>query len=114
MNELLPLTLSGIPIAMGILLIVGALKVGGLIKNGDEARRANVLVGLLLGAIWFIRESVPSTAHYIDLAYLTLVSSLTAGLAYEGMKSVAAELRKTEPDHPEVQERLEHYLNPLE
>lgn len=89
--EIAQLTLNGVPVIVAVLISVQALKGAGLVTDDVSARRANIISGLVFGAVWFARQVVPmAVANIIDLAYVAYIGSLGAGLAYEGLKALAA------------------------
>lgn len=89
METTIDLTIGGIQVAFGVVVVVEALKHSGLVTSEDDYRKANVLVSLILAALWFVAEQVPEAKPVISTAYIALVGSLSAGLMYRGASAAA-------------------------
>ena len=90
--EILNLSVQGVPVALGVLVIVGALKVSGLVKNDQSAIVANIIVSIIMGGVWFALQFEPATMGYkeiIGLAYVALIGALISGLGYQVVKAAA-------------------------
>lgn len=90
--EILNLTVQGVPVALGVLVLVGALKISGLVKNDQSAIRANIIVSIIMGGVWFALQFEPATMGYkeiIGLAYVALIGALVSGLGYQVIKKGA-------------------------
>lgn len=89
MNELLSLAQSfgwqGLAIAVGILVLVFAARKAGIVATGNHARIANIIIGAILYGL-----SGDPTA---ETALLSTISSILAGLAYEGLQFAGKKLK---------------------
>lgn len=84
LTDVLPnLTISGVSIAVGVFLLVEALKVAGLVKDGDNARVANLIVALVLAGVWAGTQFWPVIVPVVNTLYVALIGGLVAGLGYE-------------------------------
>lgn len=86
-NPFIDLTIGGVQIAFGILVIVEALKHSGLVSSEQDYKRANIIVSIVLAALWFVSEQIPDAKPVIATAYVALVGSLSAGLMYRGVSA---------------------------
>lgn len=77
------LTISGVSIAAGVFLLVEALKVAKLVKDGDQARLANLIVSLILAGVWASTQFWPQITSVVNTLYVALIGGLVAGLGYE-------------------------------
>jgi len=82
MENALNLLVSGLPIALGVFLVVQALKVYGFV-DGDSAPKAAIIAGLVFGLSWAAGELYPPCLPFIEIGFVTVCGSLTAGLFYE-------------------------------
>lgn len=77
------LTLGGLSIAVGVYLLVEALKLAKLVKDGDPARLANLICALVLSGVWASTQFWPSITPVVNTLYVALIGGLVAGLGYE-------------------------------
>lgn len=77
------LTLGGLSIAVGVYLLVEALKLAKLVKDGDQARIANLVSALVLAGVWASTQFWPQITPYVNTLYVALIGGLVAGLGYE-------------------------------
>lgn len=98
--EILQLSLSGVPIAVGVYLIVEALKQSGIINTQVEKRRAPILVALILASLWTSVDIVEANELTyrlaVETAYQGLLGALFAGLGYQSVKILRGESEKEE------------------
>ena len=76
------LLVGGIPIAVGVFLVVQALKVFGFV-NGDSAGKAAIITALVFGAFAAVGLVYPPALQYVELGFQVFVGAMVAGLFYE-------------------------------
>jgi hypothetical protein len=90
------LLVGGIPTAVLVFLVVEALKFVGLVQDGLGARRANVIVALILGGLWATTQFYPTLAPIFEILFMALVGSLLSALGYVGVQGVLGRWRDGE------------------
>ena len=86
-NDLPALSIGGISIAAGVLVLVYAASMARLVVDGDGKRKLAVVIALVLGAVWFVRGLKPEWAPVIDTAYTALIGCIGAALAQTGLEA---------------------------
>ncbi len=81
---------GGIPTAVVVYLAVQAMKVAGLVNDGDGARRANIIVALIFGGLWAAQQFYPALQPVFVILTTALTGSLLAGLGYVGIEKLIA------------------------
>ena len=84
------LLIASIPILVGVIAGVQAAKVFGFV-NSENAGRAALIIALVLGLLAAAQELFPEAKPYIELAYITYLGVVGAGLGYEYALKPAAE-----------------------
>jgi hypothetical protein len=82
MEDIMVLLISGVPIAVAVFLVVQGLKVFGFV-DGGSAPKAAIGAGAFFGLSWMAGELFPVAKPFIEIGYVTILGSLTAGLFYE-------------------------------
>jgi len=81
--EVLPaLLIDGLWIGLAVFLTVQALKVMAILKSELWLKRSPIIVGLILGIVWFVAEMFPVTQPIIFGLFRAYIGGLTAALAY--------------------------------
>jgi len=99
-NDLPALSIGGISIAAGVLVLVYAASMARLVVDGNGKRKLALVVALVLGAVWFVRGLKPEWAPVIDTAYTALIGCIGAALAHTGLEAGWGWLKeKNDPEH---------------
>ena len=81
--EFLPtLLVDGVWIGLAVFLSVQALKIMEVLTAEVWLKRSPVILGLILGAVWFVAEMFPVTQLIIFGAFRAYVGGLAAAIAY--------------------------------
>jgi hypothetical protein len=83
LQEALQLVIGGVPIALGVFLTVQGLKVYGIVSETSQVGKAAIASGLFFGVLSAVAQAFPVAAPYIEIAFVTYVGSMIAGLFYE-------------------------------
>jgi membrane protein implicated in regulation of membrane protease activity len=68
--------------------------------KGNKLRVIALLIGILIAAVFKLRELLPSAQLYIDLVFFTLASGLSASGLYDFLKKFRlSDVSPTEPPY---------------
>lgn len=81
---LVEMTLGGIPVAAGVLLLVQVLAYVGLVDTGNQKRVATLIAALVLSGFWASTQATPGMAYadWVGLIYRAMIGAAVAALGY--------------------------------
>jgi len=86
------------PTAM-LVLIFGIVE---FIKNfgvkGNMLRVISLVIGVVFAVVFKLRELIPSTTVYIDVAFFALSAGLAASGLYDYLKKITSQFNTNKPD----------------
>jgi hypothetical protein len=81
--DMLQIVIDGVPIALGVFVTIQGLKVYGIITESSQVGKAAIASALFFGGLAAVANAVPEAAPYINIAFVTYVGSMLAGLFYK-------------------------------
>ena len=90
--QILELSLKGLPLALGVFLIVEALKAGRIIQSELQKQRAPIIIGLILAALWasvsFVEVDVITYRMAVETIYQGVLGGLFVVGGYQAVKKL--------------------------
>jgi len=87
--------------AVMLILVFGIVEfIKGFGVKGNILRIVSLIVGLLIAAVFKLQELLPSAQLYIDLAFFTIASGLSASGLYDFLKKFRlSDISPTDPPY---------------
>lgn len=82
--EVVDLLIGGVPVAVGVFVVVQALKWSRLLRTENDVRAAVLVCSVVFAATWAAMTLFPEIGPYAQVAFTAIIGAAVSTLAYQG------------------------------